>query len=63
MHSVPHLHAAGQAVTWQKTLLHMRTLVVYPNLWVVASGSQHYLVMVYVASHKEINLKISKIKN
>ena len=51
MLSVPHLHASGQAVTRQKTLLHMHTLVVYPNLWVVASGSQHHLIMAYVASH------------
>jgi hypothetical protein len=35
-----------------KTLLHMYTLVVYPTLCVVASGSQHHLVMAYVASHK-----------
>jgi hypothetical protein len=41
----------GQAVTQQKTLLHMQTLVVYPNLWVVASSSQPYLVMAYVAFH------------
>ena len=34
-----------------KTLLHMRILVVYPNTWVVASGHQRHLVMVYVASH------------
>jgi hypothetical protein len=34
-----------------KTLLHMCTLVVYPNLWVVARGSQRHLVMAYVASH------------
>jgi hypothetical protein len=48
--SVPHLHASGQAVTRQKTLLHMCTLVVYPNLWVVASGSQNP-AMAYVTSH------------
>ena len=54
MLSVPHLHASGQAVTRQKTLLHMRTLVVYPNLWVVASSSQCQLLMVYVASHTEV---------
>ena len=29
----------------------MYTLVVYPNLCVVASGSQRHLVMAYVASH------------
>jgi hypothetical protein len=51
MFLVPHLHAPGQAVTQQKILLHMRTLVVYPNVWVVASGSQRHLVMAYVASH------------
>ena len=31
--------------------MHMRTLVVYPNLRAVASGSQRHLVMAYVASH------------
>ena len=36
-----------------KTLLHIHTLVVYPNLQVVASGSQCHLVMAYVASHKK----------
>lgn len=36
---------------WWETLMHMRTLVVYPNLWAVASGSQRHLVMAYVASH------------
>jgi hypothetical protein len=40
-------------VTRQKTLLHTHTLVVYPNLWVVASGSQRHLVMAYVASHRQ----------
>jgi hypothetical protein len=34
-----------------KTLLHMYTLVVYPNLYVVANSSQRYLVMANVASH------------
>jgi hypothetical protein len=29
----------------------MRTLVIYPNLLAVASGSQGHLVMAYVASH------------
>ena len=42
----------GQAVSWQKSLLHMYTLVVYPNLYVVASGSQRHLVMAYVTSHR-----------
>ena len=51
MLSVPHLHSPGWAVTWCETLMHMRTLVVYSNLQVVASGSQCHLVMVYVASH------------
>jgi hypothetical protein len=36
---------------WRETLMHMCTLVVYPNLRVVASGSQRHLVMAYVASH------------
>ena len=55
--SVPHrtsLTCLGQAVTWQKTLLHMYTLVVYPNLCVVSSGSQRHLVMAYVASHNHV---------
>jgi hypothetical protein len=55
MLSVPHrtsLTCPGQAVTRQKSLLHMYILVVYPNLCVVASGSQRHLVMAYVASHK-----------
>jgi hypothetical protein len=29
----------------------MSTLVVYPNLWVVANGSQRHPAMAYVASH------------
>jgi hypothetical protein len=45
------LSCLGQAVTWWKTLLHMYTLVVYPDLCMVASGSQRHLVMAYVASH------------
>jgi hypothetical protein len=55
--SVPHrssLSCPGQAVTWQKTLLHMYTLVVFPNLCMVASGSQGHLVMAYVASHSPL---------
>ena len=40
-------------MTWCETLMHMRTLVVYLNLWAVASGSQRHLVMAYVASHKK----------
>jgi hypothetical protein len=62
MLSVPHrtsLTCPGQAVTWQKPLLHMYTLVVYPNLCVVASGSQRHLVMAYVASHSFIFLQSS----
>jgi hypothetical protein len=54
MLSVPHrtsLTCLDQAVTRQKTLLHMYTLVVYLNLCMVASGSQHHLVMAYMASH------------
>jgi hypothetical protein len=54
--SVPYwasLSFPGQAVTWWKILLHMYTLVVYPDLWVVASSSQRHLVMAYVASHKQ----------
>jgi hypothetical protein len=45
------LSCPGQAVTWWKTLLYKYTLVVYPDLCVVASGSQRHLVMAYVASH------------
>jgi hypothetical protein len=57
--SVPHrtsLSCPGQAVSWQKTLLHMYTLVVYPTVCVVASGSQRHLVMAYVASHRSCYL-------
>jgi hypothetical protein len=36
----------------KRTLLHMRTLVVHPNLWVVDSGSQYHPAMAYVTSHK-----------
>jgi hypothetical protein len=50
---VPHYYASGQAVTQQKTLMHIRTLVVYPNSWASAKRNQRYLVMVFVASHKE----------
>ena len=38
-------------MTQQKTLMHMCTLVVYPYSWVVASGSQRHLIMVFAASH------------
>jgi hypothetical protein len=61
----PHLHVShligytlkaslscpGQAVSLQKTLLHMYTLVVCPNLCVVASSSQRYSATAHVASH------------
>jgi hypothetical protein len=64
--NIPHLHVShligytlrtslscpGQAVSWQKTLLHMYTLVVCPNLCVVASGSQRHLAMAHVASQR-----------
>ena len=64
--NIPHLHVShligyilktslscpGQAVSWQKTLLHMYTLGVYPNLCVVARGSQHHPATAHVASHK-----------
>jgi hypothetical protein len=63
--NIPHLHVShligyilstsltcpGQAVTWQKALLHMYTLVVCPDLCVVASSSQHHSAMAHVASH------------
>jgi hypothetical protein len=55
------LSCPGQAVTWQKALLHMYTLVVYPNLCVVASGSQRHLVMAYVASHMEVKLILASV--
>jgi hypothetical protein len=62
---IPHLHVShligyilstsltcpGQAVTLQKTLLHMYTLVVCPNLCVVASSSQCHSATAHVASH------------
>jgi hypothetical protein len=66
--NIPHLHVShligytlrtslscpGQAVSWQKTLLHMYTLVVCPNLCVVASGSQRHLTTAHVASHIQL---------
>jgi hypothetical protein len=39
------------SVLAKKTLLHMYTLVVCPNLCVVASSSQHHLATAHVASH------------
>ena len=41
----------GQAVSLQKTLLHMYTLVVCPNLCLVASSSQCHSATAHVASH------------
>jgi hypothetical protein len=38
-------------VSLQKTLLHMYTLVVCPNLCVVASSSQCHSATAHVASH------------
>jgi GTPase involved in cell partitioning and DNA repair len=38
-------------VSLQKTLLHMYTLVVCPNLCVVASSSQRHSATAHVASH------------
>jgi hypothetical protein len=62
---IPHLHVShligytlkaslscpGQTVSLQKTLLHMYTLVVCPNLCVVASSSQRHSATAYVAFH------------
>ena len=62
---IPHLHVShligytlkaslscpGQAVSLQKTLLHMYTLVVCPILCVVASSSQCHSATAHVASH------------
>jgi hypothetical protein len=45
------LSCPGQAVSLQKTLLHMYTLVVCPNLCVVASSSQCHSATAHVASH------------
>jgi hypothetical protein len=66
---IPHLHVShligytlkaslscpGQAVSLQKTLLHMYTLVVCPNLCVVASSSQCHSAMAHVASHTYVS--------
>jgi hypothetical protein len=63
---IPHLHVShmigyilktslscpGQAVSWQKALLHMYTLVVCPNLCVVASRSKRHSATAHVASHR-----------
>jgi hypothetical protein len=43
-------HALGQAVTQQKTLMHMRTLVVYPYSGASAYWNLCHLVMAFVAS-------------
>ena len=62
---IPHLHVShligytlkaslscpGQAVSLQKTLLHMYTLVVCPILCVVASSSQCHSATAHVAFH------------
>ncbi len=70
--NIPHLHVShligyilstsltcsGQAVTWQKALLHMYTLVVCPNLCVVASSSQHHSATAHVASHSEYTVAV-----
>ena len=45
------LSCLGQAVSWQKTLLHMYTLVVCPNLCVVSSSSLRHPATTHVASH------------
>jgi hypothetical protein len=72
--NIPHLHVShligyilstsltcpGQAVTWQKALLHMYTLVVCPNLCVEASSSQCHSAMAHVASHTCPREKYSK---
>jgi hypothetical protein len=73
---IPHLHVShligytlkaslscpGQAVSLQKTLLHMYTLVVCPNLCMVASSSQCHSAMAHVASHNCIFLFVIKSK-
>ena len=46
------LSCPGQAVSLQKTLLHMYTLVVCPILCVVASSSQCHSATAHVASHR-----------
>jgi hypothetical protein len=53
--SVPYrtsLSCLGQAVSLQKTLLHMYTLVVCPILCVVASSSQCHSATAHVASQR-----------
>jgi hypothetical protein len=64
---IPHLHVShligytlkaslscpSQAVSLQKTLLHMDTLVVCPNLCMVASSSQCHSATAHVASHRK----------
>jgi hypothetical protein len=39
----------------------MCTLVVYPYSWVVASGSQHHLVMAFAASHNKTTAKANQL--
>jgi hypothetical protein len=74
---IPHLHVShligytlrtslscpGQAVSWQKTLLHMYTLAVCPNLCMVASSSQRHLATAHVASHRHQRLQVRNIHN
>jgi hypothetical protein len=48
-------------VSWQKALLHMYTLVVCPNLFVVASNSQRHSATAHVASHNKLNRQIMKL--
>ena len=72
---IPHLHVShligytlkaslscpgGQAVSLQKTLLHMYTLVVCPNLCVVASSSQCHSATAHVASHNVLKVWLSR---
>jgi hypothetical protein len=68
---IPHLHVShligytlkaslscpGQAVSLQKTVLHTYTLVVCPNLCMVASSSQCHSPTAHVASHRYKKLR------
>jgi hypothetical protein len=47
----PHYHARARQCLCKKTLLHMYTLVVCPNLCMVASSSQCHSATAHVTSH------------
>jgi hypothetical protein len=67
--NIPHLHVSHligyilKTSSWQETLLHMYTLGVYPNLCVVARGSQRHPATAHVASHRSSRPHFIQDKN